>query len=140
MHKIKSIVTISLCSFLIISCATARDHCPLVGKWGSNEKATLVQMEKHGDVTEKVRSIFLNNFFGKLTLEYTCSEVTSYYKDSLVEKDIRYEIIKKEGNFLEIEYHTKLLGKITRRITLAGDCYYVPVGGFTFSEVFCRVE
>jgi hypothetical protein len=99
-------------------------------------------MEKYGDVTEKVRSFFLDNFFGKLTLEYTCSKVTSYYKDSLVAKDMKYEIVKREGNLLEIKCHAPELsgGVTTMQITLVGDCYYLPVGRFTFSEVFCRVE
>lgn len=141
MHKIKTIVTIPLCSFLIISCATARRDCPLLGKWRSNEKATLEQMEKYGSLTEEQRNVFLN-IFGKLTLEYTCSEVTSYYKDSLLEKNVKYQIIKREGNLLEIKYHASELlgGTTTKRITLVGDCYYLPLERFTFSEVFCRVR
>ncbi|MGA2516444.1 MAG: hypothetical protein ABSG44_07815, partial [Thermodesulfobacteriota bacterium] len=88
MHRIKNVAAISLRSFLIISCATARKDCPLVGRWRSNEKATLEQMEKYGNLTEEQRNAF-SNFFGKLTLEYTCSKVTSYYKGSLVTKDMK---------------------------------------------------
>jgi hypothetical protein len=141
MKKIKNIVPISLCSFLIISCATARKDCPLVGRWRSNEKATLEQMEKYGNLTEEQRNAFLN-FFGKLALEYTCSKVTSYYSDTLVAKNMKYEIIKRQGNLLEIKYYTPELleGVTTKRITLVDDCYYLPLERFTFSEVFCRVE
>ena len=141
MHKIKNIAAILLCLFLITSCTTAGNNCTLAGKWHSNEKATLEQMEKYGNLTEEQRNIFMN-IFGKLTLEYTCSEVTSYYKDSLVEKNMKYEIIKKEGNLLEIKYHApELLGGVTtKRITLVGDCYFLPLDRFTFSEVFCRVK
>jgi hypothetical protein len=141
MHKIVNIVAISLCSFLILSCAAVRNDCPLVGKWRSNEKATLEQMQKYANLTEEQRNIF-SNIFGKLTLEYTCSKVTSYYKDSIVAKDMKYKIIKREGSLLEIKYYApELLGGITtRQITLVGDCYYLPVGRFTFSEVFCRVK
>jgi hypothetical protein len=141
MDKIKNIACISLCLFLILSCATARNNCPLAGKWRSNEKATLEQMEKYGNLTEKQRNAFLNNF-SKLTLEYTCSEVTAYYQDSLVVKNMKYEIIKREANFLDIIYYSsELLGKVTaNRIILVGDCYYLPLEQFTFSEVFCRVK
>jgi hypothetical protein len=141
MHKIKNIACISLCSFLIVACATARSKCPLAGKWRSNEKATLEQMEKYGNLTEEQRNAFLNNF-SKLTLEYTCSEVTVYYKDSLVVKNMKYEIIKRESNSLDIIYYsTKLLGRVTaNRIILVGDCYYLPLEQFTFNEVFCRVK
>jgi hypothetical protein len=141
MHKIKNIACISLCLFLIVSCATSRSKCPLAGKWRPNEKATLEQIEKYGNLTKEQRNAFLNNF-SKLTLEYTCSEVTVYYQDSLVVKNMKYEIIKREGNSLDIIYYSNdLLGRVTAdRITLVGDCYYLPLGQFTFNEVFCRVK
>ena len=141
MHKIINIACISLCLFLIVSCATSRINCPLAGKWRSNEKATLEQIEKYGNLTEKQRNALLNNF-SKLTLEYTCSEVTVYYQDSLVVKNMKYEIIKREGNFFDIIYYSNdLLGRVTTdRILLVGDCYYLPLGQFTFNEVFCRVK
>jgi hypothetical protein len=141
MHKIKNIACISLCLFLLISCATSRSKCPLAGKWRSNEKATLDQMQQYGNLTEEQRNAFLNAF-GKLTLEYTCSEVTAYYEDRLVVKNMKYEIIKRQGNSLDIKYDSKdLLGRLTaNRITLVGDCYYLPLEQFTFNEVFCRVK
>lgn len=141
MQKIKDILVILLCSFVIMSCATGRTECPLVGKWRSNEKATLEQMERYGNLTEQQRNVFLN-ILGKLTLEYTCSSVTSYHKDNLVAKDTKYEITKREGNLLQVKYYLPELlgGATTKRITLVGDCYYVPLERFTFSEVFCRVE
>jgi hypothetical protein len=141
MHKIKNIAGISLCLFLMISCATARNDCPLAGKWRLNEKATLEQMEKYGNLTGEQRNIFLN-ILGKLTFEYTCSKMTSYYKDSSAAKEMNYEIVKREGNLLEIRYPApELLGGVTtKRITLVGDCYYLPVELFTFSAVFCRVK
>lgn len=143
MHKIKIIIFISLCSFLLISCATTRNDCPLLGKWQSNEKATLEEMEKHGgDIPEKLKKMLSDKFFGQLTLEYTCSTMTSYFKDSPTAKDMKYEIIRRESNLLEVRYHApELLGGITtKRINIIGDCYYVPTAGFTFSEVFCKVK
>lgn len=141
MHKIISTVAISLCLFLTTSCATARNDCPLIGKWRSNERASLEEMEKYGNLTEEQRNIFLN-IFGKLTLEYTYSKVTSYYEDNLVAKDMKYEIFKREGNLLEIKYHAPELlgGTNTKRITLVDDCYYLALERFTFNEVFCRVK
>jgi hypothetical protein len=141
MHKIKNIACISLCLFLIVSCATSKSNCPLAGKWRSNEKATLEQIEKYGNLTLEQLNALLNNF-SKLTFEYTCSEVTVYYQDSLVVKNMKYEIVKREGNSLDIIYYSsELLRRVTTdRITLVGDCYYLPLGQFTFNEVFCRVK
>jgi len=98
-------------------------------------------MRQYGNLTEEQRNAFLNAF-GKLTLEYTCSEVTAYYKDTLIVKNMKYEIVKREGNSLGIKYDSKeFLGRITaNQITLVGDCYYLPLEQFTFNEVFCRVK
>jgi|OpeIllAssembly_1097287.scaffolds.fasta_scaffold3334254_1 hypothetical protein len=57
---------------------------------------------------------------------------------------MKYEILKREDNLLEIRYHAPdLYGGITKmqmRIMLDGDCYYVALQRFTFSEVFCKVK
>jgi hypothetical protein len=98
-------------------------------------------MKKYGNLTKEQQNAFLNAF-GKLTLEYTCSEVTAYYNNNLVVKNMKYEITKRQANSLDIKYDSKeLLGRITgNRITLVGDCYLLPLEQFTFSEVFCRVK
>jgi len=100
-------------------------------------------MEKYGgEIPEKVRKILSDNFFGRLTIEYTCSKMTSYYDGSTTAKDMKYEILKREDNLLEIKYHAPDLygGITTMRIMLDGNCYYVPLQSFTFSEVFCKVK
>ena len=84
----------------------------------------------------------LSNLVGKVTLEYTCSTVTSYYLDNLVAKNLKYEILKRDDNLIEIKYYSPptLNETIVKRITLVNDCYYIPFDRFAFSEVFCRVK
>jgi hypothetical protein len=131
--KIMLMILLSLCP------ACAKDDCLLKGRWQPNEKATLEQMEKYGDVTEKQRQFFTNNFFGKLTVEYTCTEATVRSKGGA--STGRYKIIRQEGNTLEVRFYEKVPDDgITRRIILDGDCYHVPLHNLHFSEVFCRVK
>ena len=144
MNRIMKILRILLCSFFLISCASARSDCPLAGKWKSNEKATLEQMARYGgEIPEAVRKMLSTNFFGRVAIEYTCSNMTSYYDGNETGKDMKYDILKEEGNLFEIRYHAPDLygGLTTVPITLDGDCYCVPLNKhFAFSEVFCRVK
>ena len=124
---------ITFCLFIIPSVSLAEEDCPLKGKWHSDEKATIEQMEKYGNVTEKQRKFFSKNFFGKLTIEYSCTEAMSYYEGTV--ETGKYEITKRNGNTLEVE---SSYGK--KKITLAGDCYLMSLEPLTFSEVFCKVK
>ena len=131
--KILLVILLSLCS------ACAKDSCILKGRWQSNEKVTLEQMEKYGDVTEKQRQFFTNNFFGKLTVEYTCTEVTLHSEGAT--STGKYKIIHQVDNVLEVQFYDKVPDDgITKRIIFYGDCYQVPLHNLHFSEVFCRVK
>jgi hypothetical protein len=120
--------------------ACAKDSCILKGRWQSNEKATLEQMEKYGGVTEKQRQLFTNNFFGKLVVEYTCTEVTLHSEGGA--STGKYKIIRKEGNVLKVRFYDEVPDDgITRTIILYGDCYQIlPLLNVHFNEVFCRVK
>jgi len=129
----RKIALIIFCLFCIPSVSFAEDDCPLKGKWYSNEKATLEQMDKYGNLTEKQRKLLSNKFFGKLTIEYSCTEATIYYNDTV--KTEKYKITKRNGNTLEVE-----LSSTKEQITLAGDCYLISLEPLTFSEVFCKAK
>jgi hypothetical protein len=125
--------------FLFLWSACAKDDCLLKGRWQSNEKATLEQMEKYGDVTEKQRQFFTNNLFGKLTVEYTCTEATLYSGGTA--STGKYKVIRREGNVLQVQFYDNVPDDgFTKRIILDGDCYQVPLHNLHFSEVFCRVK
>jgi hypothetical protein len=119
--------------------ACAKDSCILKGRWQSNEKATLEQMEKYGGVTKKQRQFFTNNFFGKLTVEYACTETTLLSEGG--SSTGKHKIIRQEGNVLDVQFYDKVPDDgITKKIILYGDCYQVPLHNLHFSEVFCRVK
>ncbi len=132
-------IKILLVIFLSLLPACAKDSCILKGRWQSNEKATLEQMEKYGGVTEKQRQFFTNNFFCKLMVEYTCTEATLHSEGGT--STGKYKIIRREGNVLDVRFYDKVFDDgITKRIILYDDCYHVPLHNLNFSEVFCRVK
>lgn len=119
--------------------ACAKESCILKGRWQSNEKATLEQMEEYGGVTEKQRQFFTNNFFGKLTVEYTCTEATLHSEGGTSAG--KYKITSREGNVLEVQFYDKVPNDgVTKRILLYDDCYHVPLHNLHFSELFCRLK
>ena len=137
MGKMKTKILLMVLLSLLPACA--KDSCILKGQWQSNEKATLEQMEKYGGVTEKQRKFFTNNFFGKLMVEYTCTEATLHGEGGT--STGKYKIIRQVGNVLDVQFYDKVPDDgITKRIILYGDCYQVPQHNLHFNEVFCRVK
>jgi len=97
-------------------------------------------MEKYGGVTEKQRQLFMNNFFGKLVAEYSCTEVTLHSEGGA--STGKYKIVRQDGNVLEVQFYDEVPDDgITKTIILYGDCYQVvPLLNLHFNEVFCRVK
>jgi len=125
--------------FLLVSPIWAQESCILQGKWYSNEEATLREMAKNKNLTEKQIAFFSNNFFGKLIIDYTCSEFTSYYEGEST--TFKYKVIQQKENFLMAQYYDHILKEnITKELEISGNCYYTPLEGLGFKEVFCKVE
>ena len=125
--------------FLLVSPIWAQESCILKGKWKSNEEATLREMAKNKNLTEKQIAFLSNNFFGKLIIDYTCSEFTSYYEGEST--TFKYKIIHQNKNFLVAQYYDNILKQnLTKEVEIKGDCYYTPLAGLGFKEVFCKVE
>ena len=117
------------------SCA---DDCPLKGKWKSNLKLTINEIEKNNKLSQKQLDSISKNF-GKLEVEFTCNEFISYYEGTINKKS--YKIIKKNGHFITIRHFDEILGQDSdNTLELVGDCYYVPYRTLKFKEAMCRVK
>ena len=96
-------------------------------------------MKKDKDLSKRQVDFLSNNFFGKLIVEFTCNELTSYYEGEITKKE--YKIIKRDGNYITIRYFENGLGEdCDYTIELAGDCYYIPLPILKFREVMCRIK
>ena len=136
----KAEILIVLCLFLLlVSPIWAQESCILEGRWKSNEEATLREMAKNKNLTKKQIAIFSNNFFGKLIIDYTCSEFTSYYEGKY--NTFKYKVTQQNENFLMAQYYDHIFKEyVTREIEINGNCYFTPLEGLGFKEVFCKVE
>ena len=117
----------------------ADDNCPLKGKWKSNEKMTLKEMAKDKNLSKKQIELFSKDFFGKLIVEISCDEFTSYYEGNV--SRYKYKLLSKDGNIIKIEVDDPIYrGLEIKTIEIKDDCYFIPVGSLGFREVFCRIE
>jgi deoxyribodipyrimidine photolyase-like uncharacterized protein len=147
--------------FLTITCRTslAQDDCPLKGKWKSDAEATKQEIEKNKKYTKKQREKLSSEIFGKLIVEYTCTEHTTYYDGQT--HQFSYKILKRNENKLTVQYIDKECdnslisqdinssescnnecdGATTEQeIYLTGDCYSVGYEILGYREVFCRTN
>ncbi len=125
--------------FISLDFSALAEECALKGKWQSNETATLREMAKASNLTAKQKAFFSNNFFGKLIIEYTCNEFTTYYEG---ESDTTgYKVVKRDGNFITLKDLDDVCGApCLKIIELDGDCYLIPLPGLDFKEVFCKIK
>ena len=130
MRKVRLIVLLLIVLPVV---ASAEMACPLAGKWKSNEKLTLEQMELNHDLNERQIKLLSNDFFGKLLIEYSCTEGTSCYEGDCETEP--YTIVSQDGNEVTIE---STFGR--KEIALNGNCYSILIEYLGFSEIFCRVK
>jgi hypothetical protein len=114
-------------------------ECPLAGNWRSNEAKTLASMHATGKVNEQQQALFENHYFGSLTLNFTCSEMTSRYAGDV--ETFPYTLVKQEGNLITIRTTDEESDEeVEHQLTLepGGQCYSKPVANLGFNEYFCR--
>jgi len=96
-------------------------------------------MSRHGSVTEKQRELFEGEFFGKLRIEITCNQFTTYFDGE--SETHNYETVLVEGDRITTRYYDRFKQQtVENTVVLEGDCYSVPLEGLGFREYFCRVE
>ena len=112
--------------------------CPLAGKWQSNEKLTLIEMGKAKSLAEKRINFLSDSFFGKLIVDMTCDEATSYYEGNI--DTTKYKILSRVGDALKIELYDGSSDKPSvKTVELRGACYLISLDSLGFSEVFCKI-
>jgi len=147
--------------FLTITCraSLAQDDCPLKGKWKSDAEATKQEIEKNKKYTKKQREKLSSEIFGKLIVEYTCTEHTTNYDGQT--HQFSYKILKRNENKLTVQYIDKecdntLISQdinsnescnnecdgttTVQEIYLNGECYSIGYETSGYSEIFCRIN
>jgi hypothetical protein len=133
---------IILCCVTIFSCGVsfAQDDCILKGKWKSNAIATKKDMEKNNVYTKEGREKIAKELFGRLTVEYTCSDYTTNFDGQTY--IFGYKILKRNGNSLTVLYIDRECedNNLEQEIILNGDCYSVKFETLGYSEIFCKIK
>jgi hypothetical protein len=152
---------IVLFAVLTISCEAsfAQDDCALKGRWKSDAEATRQEIAKNTKYTNEQRKKLSSEIFGKLIVEYTCTEHTSYYDGQT--HQFSYKILKRNGNKLTVQYidkecdntlieqdiysnescYNECDGTTTEQeIILNDNCYSVEYEVLGYSEIFCRIN
>lgn len=132
----------ALISFLLaltVGCAKAPDN-PLIGTWQSDADATLADMHKHPEVTEKSRKFFENDFFGHFRMTYT-SDKHMTDDDKGFHTEVPYKVVEITKDHVDVAHFDELQQKyVTDRIYLDGDKIYVFTSKYNFKEYFRRLK
>ena len=127
---------------LVAVACSHRDNCALCGSWRSDAAASLAEVEASGVLSPEEKARYRNNFFGRLTVEFTRTETRSYFPEESPESAHwwPYEVVDGRGNTIVITYLNPSTGQREERTYLvAGNCYRVVQPGRGYAEHFCRV-
>lgn len=125
-------------SLLASGGAAQAADCQIAGTWKSNEALTLKNMEK-AQLTDSQKKRMSNGFFGNMIQSFTCKGMSSTYGDTLEAYD--FVRMTEEGNVVTMAYYDQRLRKLQKMtVTIAGNCYSVPIEQLGFDEVFCRFK
>lgn len=126
-------------SLMPVTPSSANVSCVMAGKWRSNEKLTLLDMNANGKITNKQRAVFENKFFGRMVVEFTCTKARAYFIDYGPNDDgwENYTIVRETPDYVEIK-GSNANAEQNLRFKIEGNCYKMPVSNLGFSEYFCR--
>jgi hypothetical protein len=92
-------------------------------------------------VTEEARTLFENDFFGQLVVEYKENESRSVIERDDFDTGFQpYQVVEVTEDYIRIKESSKILGDTETTIYPDGECFYVIVSKFQFREYFCRVK
>ena len=135
---------LTILSMLIFGNVNAEEN-PLLGFWKSNEALTIESMRETEGITDKIKAVFEDNFFGKLIVEYRDQDFRAMYEDPKdnideFEKYHPYKILDKTDEYYLVESYDLLLNKNEiKKVYRAGKCYYVLISKWNFREYFCPI-
>jgi hypothetical protein len=131
----------ALVSLLVLAagCAKVSDN-PLIGTWQSDADATLADMHRHPEVTEKSKRFFENDFFGHLRVTYTIDEYLTD-DDKGFHTEVPYKVAQVTTDHVDVMHFDELQQKdVTERIHLDGNKIYVFTSKYNFKEYFRRIK
>jgi len=135
----KRIFLFSLLVFFLAACERGSQN-PLLGRWLSDEKATLLEARNAGGMTEQqIQQLEKGRVFGRL-LAVIDDEQIIFTFDGKSEAS-PYRVLRIEKPFVDIELFNTSTGRYENtRIEVHGGRMWVPSALASFREVFVRVD
>jgi len=135
----KRIFLYSILVFFVAACERAPQN-PLLGRWQSDEKATLVEARNTGELTqEQLQQLESEKVFGSLIANIDNEKIVFEYAGK--NDPSPYKILKIEEPFIDIElFNSTTNAYETTRIETHGDRMWVPSAMVNFREVFVRID
>lgn len=136
--RITRITTFIVLILSVVACARGVDD-RLIGTWQSDAEATLADMHKHPEVTEKSRKLFENDFFGHLIVTYTATDYLTDFKN--IHTKTTYKVLDSTPGYVDTEHYEELYGKdVKERVYIDGPMIYVITSKYEFREYFKRIK
>jgi len=134
----KNLLAITALISMPLSAVSADIPECFVGRWKSDEALTLEDMRKHPEVTEKVRAIFENKFFGSLVLVFGPGYGGGYLEGEQTRTDIPFERFDVMGRGTDwVILRTRTLGaELHQQWFCEGGRIYVLTSKWEFREYF----
>ena len=139
-HSMKKNLLILLLLIITPSGCSIKEKNPLIGRWQSDEAATLKEIKNCATCTEKQIELITSKIsFGELMLEIDEDTITSYFEGS--DNAGSYRIVSFDSPFIIIESHdpiTATIGIVT--IEIRDNRMWIPSTRLGFREVFTRIN
>ena len=123
----------------LAACERAPEN-PLLGRWQSDEAATLIEARDAGGLSEQqLQQLKDEKVFGRLVADIDDSEIVFEYEGK--REPSAYRILKVEKPFVDIELFNNATSQYeTTRIEAHDDRLWVPSSLASFREVFVRID
>lgn len=135
-------ITVILISSLALSACDDRPvaHHIILGKWKSNAELTLQSMNSAEGVTPKAKTIFEDDFFGHLEVEWKEKESRAInVRDDYDSGYEPYEVVEITEEYIKVKEWSDILQQHDEyTLHFEGNCYYIITSKFEFREYFCK--
>ncbi len=124
---------------LVTGCERAPQN-PLLGRWKSDEQATLIEARDKGGLTQQqLQLLESEKVFGKLVATIDSEEIVFEYDGK--RDPSPYSVLNIEEPFVDIElFNTSTSKYETIQIETQGDRMLVPSSLASFREVFVKID
>ncbi len=117
-------------------------HAAIIGTWKSDAARTIDAVDDVDDIAAEVRAAFIDDYFGRLVIEYRLDTVRAHFDNSDYDSGYRpYEVVEVKDEYVITREWNEIL-RIYEESTTYIDppCIYGISAEYGFREYYCPVE